>query len=296
MKGDSPTILFLHIPKTAGVSLMRILWGRYGLWPPNRWFHFARVFGDSGQGDHRARLDRIAALDERQRRQVKAFLGHVGYGAHEFLHQPVFQFTVIRDPVARCISTLKYLPIQGLSPPGRSIEELALSDEHPSEKFYLDNAHVRYLAGENGNPYDGPVGTVTQQMLDTAIERIGTIDAVGLTERLDESIALLGAKLGWKFNLALQLNRTKKQPASQSEGGASNEAPLSERAQQRLEDLNQLDQQLHRAAIERFESDIAEQGAEFPSRLERLKLRTQRYSGAIERLDNLRRSIIRKRS
>lgn len=295
MKHD-PTLLFIHIPKSAGISLLRILWARYGCWPPNRLFEFRHVFGDAGNGDHRERLDRIQAMGSRDKQRVKVFTGHLGYGGHEFLPPPVFQFTVLREPLARSVSSLKYVFVTGIARPADSVEELALSDEHPAKKFFLDNAQVRYLAGEHGDPYDGPVGSVTQQMTDVAIERLlNEIDSVGLTERLDEFITLLGLQLGWKFNFMLRLNQTKKHAAKTGpEHVVEKSTQLSDTAIRRLSELNQLDQQLYQAAKERFEQDIADQGGNFQHRLDLVRLRSQRYAGTIEHIDNFRRKLMGK--
>lgn len=92
----------------------------------------------------------------------------------------------------------------------------------------------------------------------------------------------------------LRLNQTEDHAAKLDTDGIEKSLRLSEGAIERVKELNQFDQQLYQAAIVRFNRDIAAEGEGFQRRLELLRLRTNRYSRAIGKLDDVRRKLIGK--
>lgn len=286
MPNPDPVVAFLHIPKTAGVSIMRLLWMRYGVWPPHRLLRLRQVFGFPGEGHGLERLAKIASLPAEERQKVKVFQAHCGFGAQGYFDRPLFYFTFLREPITRAVSTLHYVLASDVNDvSGSTVEELVLNDQHPAYRFYLDNAQVRYLAGEDGAPYDGPKGSVTEQMLDTAIERLDNqMDCFGLTERMNESIALLGMRLGWRGNFVPELNRTKG-------GGGKRRDDLSPHLMQRVQELNELDVRLYEFAAKKFEAEVDALGDHFQQQVRRVASRSQRWGSVFGKLDTIRRSL-----
>src|SRR5207249_5331452 len=86
---DSPVIVFVHVPKTGGMTLHSIL---------SRQLH--GVFAES-MDEVQAALN---ALDETELDRLELVAGHVPYGVHEFLRRPVTYVTLLREPVERVVS------------------------------------------------------------------------------------------------------------------------------------------------------------------------------------------------
>ena len=69
-----PPLIFLHLPKTAGMTMRSVLAGRY---PAGRTF----VIGNDINGD----IQRLTDRPEVERHRLDLLMGHMSHGLHELL-------------------------------------------------------------------------------------------------------------------------------------------------------------------------------------------------------------------
>src|SRR6516162_400599 len=95
--GDLRTraLLFLHIHKTAGTTLHRIIEREYNP------FYIYTIEG----GRIEWSVDHLKKLPLHRRAALQVVKGHMSFGLHEYLPQPSTYITFLRDPVERCISS-----------------------------------------------------------------------------------------------------------------------------------------------------------------------------------------------
>ena len=91
------TIIFLHIPKTAGTTLHHII---------NRQYRQRQLYVyDNSREDA---LDAFINLSPQTKASLKLIRGHLSYGLHEHLPGTHSYFTFLRDPVDRVLSHYYY--------------------------------------------------------------------------------------------------------------------------------------------------------------------------------------------
>ena len=235
---EDPTVIFLHIGKTAGTSLRQVL---------RRNFRASDVMLVSTRGRPREEtLERFSRLPEEVRACPRLLLGHTVFGLHEYVPRPCTYITLVRKPLRLVLS--QYLFV--LRTPGHRHHELVTS-EHMSIEDYvrsgismeMDNSQTRAIAGDLSTPY----GACTDEMLETAKHNVEEAFAVvGLTERFDETLILLQKMFGWA---KLHYVRANVAPRSHP-------PELSEGAHELVEEHNRLDNELYRYVTERFETAI----------------------------------------
>src|SRR5438552_2491662 len=84
-------LIFLHIPRTAGTTFVRILERQYGAGAVLDLY-------DSTVGD------RVAALTSGDMEHLRVVAGHFSFGAHRHLPGSCRYVTFLRDPVERVVS------------------------------------------------------------------------------------------------------------------------------------------------------------------------------------------------
>lgn len=159
-------VIFLHIPRTGGMSLRKLMHLTYG-------YH---NIGRPWWGEHEGET-----LTDAVKRK-KAWYGHFRFGLHRELDRPVKYITILREPAARLLSEYhrnEYRTRYSMSP-----VDLAKTERG-------NNLMVRMLSGALSSDH------LTSWHVDRAIENIGKyFVVVGLTERFSELLVNL-RKLGW---------------------------------------------------------------------------------------------------
>jgi Sulfotransferase family len=172
--------IFIHIPKTAGVSLQETIKHVY---PGHRHiFIYSHASAD------------LDALRQRVQ-QAEAVYGHFSFGIHDVFGIQGRYVTVLRRPVDRVVSFFRHQANYDDNEYHRLIADgMTLKDLLRGEQCHQVNNHmVRILSGH----VDAGV-THDRALLDQAQTNLEThFDAVGITERIDESVALIGRALGW---------------------------------------------------------------------------------------------------
>ncbi len=74
-------------------------------------------------------------------------------------------------------------------------ENLSALPRHPSYVDAFSNLQVRHRAGFP--PGDGALRPITATLYDRARRTLETVEAVGLVERMQESLLLIAGQLGW---------------------------------------------------------------------------------------------------
>lgn len=187
--------LHIHMRKTAGTSLRALL---INLFPANRILENAHsVMGPQTPGD------------------ALFVTGHVTFDyVHRFSAPPTI-FTVVRDPVSRALSAYQFYRanderfFERVSRDWSEAEyrsrrlftsraqELGLRrllvEEESLAQMWLSNAQARHLAGAacRGLAYDHP------SILKTALHHLRQCDVVGVVERLNDTLRLLGHAMNW---------------------------------------------------------------------------------------------------
>jgi hypothetical protein len=260
---DKPRIIFLHIHKTAGMSLRGLLVKNYRERP-----HFNSGIHDITEENFRAFLQKVDATPTEELERVEVFKGHMLFGLHDHVPGPIEYLTFLREPVARTASHYRMDKRKGILPAHHQIDPRKPDSNmtgYPGYFRYLDNYQTRILSGA---PLDLPFGCVTEAHLQKARENIERyFRFVGVTERFDEALILLRRHASWKWHFYVPDNVS-----------VEAHTPLSPEILSALRDQNRLDTILYTYTQERCRKLVRQGGLSFQTeyRLFRLGNRLHR--------------------
>lgn len=233
-QSQHPPALFLHIPKTAGTSIVELMRQHYG----------QSLISGLDHIDH--------APNEFE--EIKFVSGHMGYDFAKHLMPGRFNFTFLRNPVDRILSLYYYLRSRD---PNESIicalcQKFSLSDflsagfYDPVIKLHIWNNQVWMLArgyNHSNKEFDTHLEILNQysefDLLNIAKKHLDEFSFVGFTETFEDDIKyiLLSLHIKTKGNII----HTNKSEHPKYEY-------LSEKDRANLDKLTELDWQLYHYA------------------------------------------------
>lgn len=249
--GDE-TVIFLHVPKTAGTTLNRLIEWEY---PLLQIYSVDPVlFTWSTRHLHKLSVERL--------RRTRMFKGHMAFGLHEILPQPATYITVLRDPVDRVISAFYFMRNYKLHPQYWKLRRENWSLEDFVHRSPRTNVQCKIIAGAE---YEEPC---TPEIGAKAIENIHRhFSVAGLSERFEESLALMKLRFGWKLESYSSFNVTRTRPKKRD---------LPQSTLDLIAEKNSFDVALYAATANKFDQAVTQNAAEV-SRL------TQELEAAKER-------------
>ena len=181
------TVVYTHVPKTGGTTLDYIMQAAMAAGRKRgRRLRFQR----EGAPPRRARNQQLLDIDQVTDEQLAAcdyLSGHFAFGIHARLQRPCLYITLLRDPVARLLSNVRFGMDHGKWTRDTPISEIV------EQGRLIDNMQTRQIAGIADR--DTPC---TSETLATAIENLRSHYAVvGTTERFDDTLKILITLFGW---------------------------------------------------------------------------------------------------
>jgi hypothetical protein len=242
---DQRALIFLHIPKTAGTTLNRIIEWQYN--------PFSIFTMDPYR--IRATAERLEKLPERRRRRLRVVRGHLYYGVHEFLPQGATYITMLREPVARFLSSYYFIQRRPLHPMHRKVatERVGVEDFIRLTP-HRQNLQCRLIAGIKSE------GKCDERILDQAKENLmKSFSVVGICERFEESLVVIAKSFNWE--IPFYENRKVSKTRPQVEPSAI----------EMIREHNRLDLELYEFGKNLFQEMVAKKDAEVKKGLVHLK-------------------------
>jgi hypothetical protein len=240
-------VYFLHIPKTAGSSLHRLLVDQYG----ERLCPF-RLWDDLDERN----IDSLANYD--------AFSGHFGMALPKYLRRPVRTFTFLRNSVDRTVSHFLHVKRDTGHPYHRYVSSFTLDDflEDPITLPLVYNWQARYLASANISGLDAiprvrlsgsskshgqaavtwelmTFGLRDSQIRTFAEETIRRMHFVGFVEAFEASTTELSGLLGFDGPVLYRYNVA---------SNRSDIETVSQKTIERIKSLTQIDSEVYELA------------------------------------------------
>ena len=238
-------LFYVHIPKVGGMSLEALLDDCFPAGAARRIEHHP---------------DRAPSLQDPMP-LLSCYFGHVSYRFRDLLPHDTTVFTFLRDPIDRALSVFYYwqslgrdhlicsgIPQDALPCVGLTIDEF-VSRMPRQARAVLGNVQTSYLGSDRpyvgSSPYNDTQSTAD---FDRAMKALDEMAFVGLTERMDESVASLCRLFGWFApTSAPHVNQTPKRPAS---------SKLDSRTRGILEEWTALDAALVSEARARYDEQL----------------------------------------
>jgi hypothetical protein len=184
----------IHIPKTAGSALRRVLSKEYG----ERYRKAPNTFTHADVAEERLRARAAGEGGE----PPLALAGHIVFGLRAVLPPDSRFVTVLRDPVERTLSHYAYLvaPRDPVERPHGLLDratpyrpELSLAEALDDRRYLPDNLQTRMIVCRRS-----PFEELPADALEQAKEHLRSRFAfVGVTERFDEFASLLARAFAW---------------------------------------------------------------------------------------------------
>jgi hypothetical protein len=226
-------VIFLHLPKTAGTTLNRLIEWEY---PVFEMYSIDPVFF-TWSAAH------LRKLSPERLKKIRMFKGHMLYGLHEALPQPATYITVLRDPVDRVISAYYFMRSYKLHPLYWKLRRTNCTLEDFVRKFQRDNVQSKIIGG---SPYDLPC---TREVVERAKDNLRQrFSIIGLSERFEESLALMKLRFGWKLSSYSSFNVTRSRPKKHD---------LPPSTLEMIHEKNGLDMELYDVGKQIFEAAVA---------------------------------------
>ncbi len=237
-----PVDFFIHVPKTAGTTMLRIIEDRYP--------------AGSVESLYLAPPEEAAARIAKIGSRTRIVAGHVDYSYGRNFPGSFRAFAMLREPVERAVSLFYFVKGEPSHPSHREVLAGKISIEEMSRE--QGGMQARFIAG-----YSPTEPVAPDVLLASAKENLGQKLAVfGLTERFDETLLLLTRALGWKMRGYARTNVTKKRPRKD----ATDPALIAT-----IRELSVVDLALYEFARELFEERLAAQPPEFATQLAALR-------------------------
>ena len=190
-------VIFLHVPKTAGTTLNRLIEWEYPLFEI---YSVDPVF-------FRWSVSHLWQLPARRLEKTRIFKGHMLFGLHKILPQPATYITVLREPVDRVISAFYFMRSYVLHPFYWKLRRENWTLEDFVRRSPRENVQSKIVAGAD---YYSPC---TDEIVEQAKENLFRyFSVVGLSERFEESLALMKLRFGWKLERYSSFNVTRARP------------------------------------------------------------------------------------
>jgi len=259
---DRPTVIFLHVGKTAGATMRRALRRQFGR------DDVLEVRAPTVR-DGRLRRDGavawFASLPEAERARPRLLMGHMTYGLHEHVPRPSEYVTLLREPVALVRSQYHHVRRHEghlLHEQAKAYPDLASYIES-GLSLEMDNSQTRALAGDTTTPFGG----CTPELLERAKSNLERFAVAGLTERFDESLVAMIRAFDWR---RVRYVTTNVDPSRGSR------APLTDDELALVRARNELDLTLYAWVADRFERDVASSPG-FAGELDAFRASNRRY-------------------
>lgn len=185
------TVIFPHIPKTAGTTLLNIL---------DRHYPAPHIY--SLGLDAHAAVNAFKTLPAAERRQIRLLRGHMPFGLHADLPQPSTYITVLRDPIERVVSEYYFI----LRTPQHYLHDMVAKNNmslkallESEMALMMNDGQTRLLSGVWGKAAFGDCSPADLELARQHLSQYFSV--VGLTERFDETLLLLKRTLGWRQDI-----------------------------------------------------------------------------------------------
>lgn len=187
MRKNISNVAVLHVPKTAGTSLLKLIERSYPTQNIHRWYSDKKL------------------PDEKCPEQFGHILiGHFHYGIQDSFFGNCDMVTVLRNPVERTISQLYFFRRSYLKredEQNNPHKDWFKQNENPvafvsrSKHWLLDNAMVRMISGVRNNVR---FGELTDVHLEMAMENLSKFAYVGFQENFGNDVANLSRLYDWR--------------------------------------------------------------------------------------------------
>lgn len=247
------TVLFVHIPKTAGTTVGNLI----------------RSFYPQDQRLNIVAETKLDALPTTLLAEQRIIFGHHPYGAHLALGLPPRYFTFLRDPVARTVSAFVHTAERvDAAHHGQATGMTLRQFVEKNFDVTCDNYQTRYLLGPEGFDFKA-APACTETMFEIVLDHLEReFMFVGVVEDFDKSLLLLANLLGWPTPYYV--------PANISRAAISIDASTLSA----IHDRNVFDHRLREYAIARLNAMANAQPAGFFDRLEIFVRHTKLIRGA----------------
>ena len=253
-------LAFLHLHKTGGLTLHDVL---------ERNFAADRVCPVKDDHLHLYSVEELGQFD--------FFSGHFDYGALRLLpRRPLRTMSVFRNPQDRLISFYRFHSGHDLGNRHGVNAFVQMANAMTVEEFFEDE-RIRN-APEVFNHYLVAFGLsyhqalrakplrasrVTPQLLERAVARVRGLDAIGITERFDDSVALACHRFGFPVPQTVKTKNDTDTLATKMKGEPPPRVVVTPRLTAALEELIRFDQEIYAVALTEFERRLRE----LPARL-----------------------------
>jgi hypothetical protein len=256
--GSAEAVIFLHLPKTAGTTLNRLIEWEY---PLGEMYSVDPVLFEWS-------FAHLRNLSKRRLRKTRMFKGHMLFGLHEVLPQPATYITVLRNPVERVLSAFYFMRSYKLHPLYWKMRNEKWTVEQFVERSSRDNVQCKIIANA---PYHSPC---TQEVLERATDHLNNyFSVVGLSERFEESLALMKLRFGWQLKSYSSFNVTRARPKKEDLPRATLDL---------IAEKNRFDVALYQHATRLFESAVSKHQPEVKRIAHELQNARQRTQGSFE--------------
>ncbi len=185
-------LVFMHIPKTAGISFLKIILKQYSL----------NEIGFCYYQDLEKIQGEMKAISNNP--NIKYCCGHFLFSIHEQITRPYTFFTMLREPVDRVLSFYYYCRSNPYHPFHKEILKMSL------EEFIITAKVIPHIANFQTWALSGEY-PLSQDSVDKAKENVHQyFSLLGITEMFNESLFLMKEKFGWENIFYTKENITKR--------------------------------------------------------------------------------------
>lgn len=231
---NQPRFVFLHIPKTGGMTLRHLIFKQFQNTP---YLIFKKA-------KHSLKFLNLSAVEKNK---LGLIAGHFQFSDDFTFASETNYFTMLRDPKKRVLSAFNFLNFK--TSHGRNKEMInqnySLLDMLTNGRVLnFDNGMVRFLSGNVFKEF----GTINQDDYEKAIFNFDKyFTHFGINEYFNESILILSYELNWKFPYYTKINTTDKKKMIVPEGEETLAA---------LDKCNFYDQLLYDYALKKFKQKL----------------------------------------